>query len=128
MAVRLMMSVAPLMLGIILLLSKVDAQSKLFVDPDRQACELSEDNEKTTNANVNLPSTSYNFFPGSVHYQNFGKRYHFSWLSVGVDTKWTWVEARNYCRRFCMDAVSFDTRAEYEAIADIIEDGNTVYQ
>ena len=65
---------------------------------------------------------------GSVHYQNFGKRYHFSWLSVGVDTKWTWVEARNYCRRFCMDAVSFDTRAEYEAIADIIEDGNAVYQ
>ena len=27
-----------------------------------------------------------------------------------------------------MDAVSFDTRAEYEAIADIIEDGNMEYQ
>ena len=66
----------------------------------------------------NLPT-----FPGSIHYQNFGKRYHLSWLSVGVETKWTWVEARNYCRRFCMDAVSFDTRAEYDAIADIIEDG-----
>ena len=38
------------------------------------------------------------------------------------------MEARNYCRRFCMDAVSFDTRAEYEAIADIIEDGKAVYQ
>ena len=42
MAVRLMMSVAPLMLGIILIHSRVDAQSKLFVDPDRQACEQSE--------------------------------------------------------------------------------------
>ena len=42
MALRLMMPVAPLILGIILLLSKVNAQSKLFVDPDRQACERSE--------------------------------------------------------------------------------------
>ena len=58
-----------------------------------------------------------------MHYQNFGKRYHFSWLSVGVDTKWTWVEARNYCRRFCMDAVSFETRGEYEGIARMMEFG-----
>jgi hypothetical protein len=58
-----------------------------------------------------------------VHHEDFGKRYHLSWLDAGRDTKFNWVEARNYCRRFCMDSVSFDTKAEYNAIKDIIREG-----
>ncbi len=55
--------------------------------------------------------------------EDFGKRYHLSWIAEGLDAKFTWVEARNYCRKFCMDSVSFDSRAEYNAIKDMIRRG-----
>ena len=122
-----LMSVSLLILSI-LLPAQVDAQSKAFIDPDRQSCERREPkkNKKVSNCKLHC-----SIIAGSIHYRNFGKSYHMSWLAVdsriaarGVDRKFTWVQARNYCRRFCMDAVSFDTRAEYDAIARIIEDGN----
>ena len=43
--------------------------------------------------------------------------YLFSWLSNdnGVrNAKWDWFNARNYCRKRCMDLVSFETQQEYE--------------
>ena len=48
--------------------------------------------------------------------ERHGKRYHFSWLEVGKDTKFEWEEARNYCRRQCMDSVSIRSKAEMNTI------------
>ena len=53
-----------------------------------------------------------------VHYEAHGKRYHFSWKALGTDFKMDWQSARNYCRRFCMDSISFNSRKEYEDIRD----------
>ena len=50
-----------------------------------------------------------------------GKKYHFSWLEVGEDRKFKWEEARNYCRRFCMDAISIESKAEYETVVDTLK-------
>jgi hypothetical protein len=48
-------------------------------------------------------------FAGIIHFSKFGKLYHFSWLEVGPNATFNWDEARNYCRRFCMDAIAFDS-------------------
>ena len=53
---------------------------------------------------------------GKIHLERHGKRYHFSWLEVGKDTKFEWEEARNYCRRQCMDSVSIRSKAEMNTI------------
>jgi len=46
-----------------------------------------------------------------------GKNYYFSWMDNARpevrNTKWDWFNARNYCRKRCMDLVSFETEAEY---------------
>ena len=42
-----------------------------------------------------------------------------SWLSDDPqlrNAKWDWFNARNYCRKRCMDLVSIETREEYEWI------------
>lgn len=48
--------------------------------------------------------------------QSFGNhRYWFSWQDPSLaNQKWDWFNARNYCRKRCMDLVSFETKAEYD--------------
>jgi len=54
---------------------------------------------------------------------------HNYWLSwkdpATANTKWDWFNARNYCRKRCMDLVSFETDAEYEHFKPLI--GETKY-
>jgi hypothetical protein len=53
-------------------------------------------------------------------YPGYSKKYHFSWLEVGKDTKFGWEEARNYCRRFCMDSVSILSTDEMNLIEGVL--------
>ena len=50
--------------------------------------------------------------------QNFnGHNYWFSWQSDDPQLRtaeWDWFNARNYCRKRCMDLVSIETAQEYE--------------
>lgn len=80
------------------------AQAQIFRLPEQKACE-----ERI------------------IHADRFGKSYHFSWLEQGDDAKWDWEGARNYCRRFCMDAVSIETRAESNWINTVIRTNNIDY-
>ena len=46
-----------------------------------------------------------------------GRNYLFSWQSndAGVrSANWDWFNARNYCRKRCMDLVSIETQDEYQ--------------
>ena len=63
------------------------------------------------------------FITGTVHFERFGKRYHLSWLEEGLDKKFTWTGARNYCRRFCMDSITFNSKREYQFFKRLISDG-----
>jgi len=52
---------------------------------------------------------------GATQFQD--KTYWFSWQSdeeVLRKAKWNWFTARNYCRKRCMDLVSFETEAEWD--------------
>ena len=52
-----------------------------------------------------------------------GHLYWFSWQDNDpsvAGTKWDWFNARNYCRKRCMDLVSFETREEYEWVKGFI--------
>ena len=64
---------------------------------------------------------------GVVHRQRFGKSYHFSWLAVGKERKWTWEGARNYCREFCMDSISIETRAENDWVKRVLREQEVAY-
>ena len=55
--------------------------------------------------------------------KRFGKQYHMSWLELGLDRKFDWEGARNYCRRFCMDSVTFDSPREYKFFKGLIKGG-----
>merc|ERR1712223_1474456 len=46
-----------------------------------------------------------------------GHLYWFSWQDNDANVKnakWDWFDARNYCRKRCMDLVSFETQQEYD--------------
>ena len=60
--------------------------------------------------------------------QRFGKKYHLSWLEHGLDRKFEWEEARNYCRKFCMDSVTFDSPREYRYFKNLIKKGKILYK
>ena len=52
-----------------------------------------------------------------------GHLYWFSWQDDDNsvrNAKWDWFNARNYCRKRCMDLVSFETREEYEWVKGFI--------
>merc|ERR1711963_1333831 len=52
-----------------------------------------------------------------------GHLYWFSWQDNDNsvrNAKWDWFNARNYCRKRCMDLVSFETREEYEWVKGFI--------
>ena len=40
---------------------------------------------------------------------------------------WDWFNARNYCRKRCMDLVSFETRDEYEYFKNIMQSNNVKF-
>jgi len=52
-----------------------------------------------------------------------GHLYWFSWQDNDgsvANAKWDWFNARNYCRKRCMDLVSFETREEYDWVKGFI--------
>merc|ERR1712200_275204 len=58
---------------------------------------------------------------GSLQFQN--KTYWFNWQSnepVLREGKWNWFNARNYCRKRCMDLVSFENQQEYDWVKGFI--------
>ena len=65
----------------------------------------------------------FTFITGKIHMQRFGKSYHMSWLELGLDEKFEWEDARNYCRRFCMDSITFDSPREYRFFKNLIKKG-----
>lgn len=73
-------------------------------------------------ANIHLISFSLSFLSGvnRAGNQRFGN--HLYWMSWQSDdpalrgANWDWFNARNYCRKRCMDLVSIETAAEYEFI------------
>jgi len=55
--------------------------------------------------------------------------YYFSWLDSDFQLSrghWSWFNARNYCRKRCMDLVSLDTQQEYDWIKGFM-DANVPY-
>jgi len=58
-----------------------------------------------------------------------GRNYYMSWQDSSSrvrNTKWDWFNARNYCRKRCMDLVSFETQQEYDWVKGFI-DGSVPY-
>jgi len=56
-----------------------------------------------------------------------GRNYYFSWLDSDfriANTKWDWFNARNYCRKRCMDLVAFESQGEYEWVKSHIRGNN----
>ena len=54
-------------------------------------------------------------------HQYNGRNYWLSWRDPQTaNTKWDWFNARNYCRKRCMDLVSFEDQAEYEHFKPLI--------
>ena len=61
---------------------------------------------------------------GATQFQN--KTYWFNWNSneeVLREGKWNWFTARNYCRKRCMDLVSFENAAEWNFVKDFMARG-----
>ena len=53
-----------------------------------------------------------------------GRNYWFSWQDSSSrvrNTKWDWFNARNYCRKRCMDLVSFETQQEYDWVKGFVD-------
>ena len=47
--------------------------------------------------------------------------YYLSWLDPNLaSTQWDWFNGRNFCRKRCMDLVSFETQDEYEYFKQIM--------
>jgi len=59
---------------------------------------------------------------GSLQFQN--KTYWFNWQSnepVLREGKWNWFTARNYCRKRCMDLVSFENEQEWNLVKNFMQ-------
>ena len=103
------------------------ASAQIFRLPDADACEKS----KTPDGMI-FNSFSFQhlilatmyfekvWLAGVIHAERFGKRYHFSWLEAGPNTKWDWEGARNYCRKFCMDSIAINSVAESKWVKNLI--------
>ena len=66
-------------------------------------------------------------FVGVIHATRFNKKYHFSWLAVGKNSKWDWEGARNYCRKFCMDSITIESKQEKDWVKNLIRKENLHY-
>ena len=57
--------------------------------------------------------------------QRFGNHYYyFSWLDSDFQLSrgsWSWFNARNYCRKRCMDLVSFETPQEWDWVRGFMD-------
>ena len=64
--------------------------------------------------------------------QKFGGHlYWFSWQDNDNsvrNAKWDWFNARNYCRKRCMDLVSFETQQEYDWVKGFINGNYFTYK
>lgn len=56
---------------------------------------------------------------------------HFYFLSHTVPEyagkRTDWLDARNLCRRHCMDSVSIETEAENEMVKQVVERGTNLF-
>lgn len=60
----------------------------------------------------------------SGHFAFGGKSYWFSWASSETalrNARWNWFTGRNYCRKMCMDMVSFETKAEETFVHNLMK-------
>lgn len=65
---------------------------------------------------------------GVERYRNHN--YLFTWKSNDQrvrNAKWDWFNARNYCRKRCMDLVSFETQDEYEWVKQRMSDTKYIW-
>merc|ERR1711944_37627 len=61
------------------------------------------------------------------HFTFGGKSYWISWASDESklrNARWNWFTGRNYCRKMCMDMVSFETKAEQDFIYNLMKSSN----
>ena len=61
-------------------------------------------------------------FPAG-HFNYNGKSYWVSWSSDEQklrNARWNWFTGRNYCRKMCMDMVSFETQREQQFIEGLM--------
>lgn len=68
-----------------------------------------------------LQCSQRTFKAGALEFQN--KTYWFNWHSnerVLTDARWNWFTARNYCRKMCMDLVSFENQAEWDLVRNFM--------
>ena len=103
------------------------ASAQIFRLPDADACEKSKTPDGMIFNSLSFQhlilATMYFekvWLAGVIHAERFGKRYHFSWLEAGPNTKWDWEGARNYCRKFCMDSIAINSVAESKWVKNLI--------
>lgn len=73
-----------------------------------------------------LVSTKFLHFSAG-HFQFQGNSYWFSMASSENalrNARWNWFTGRNYCRKMCMDMVSFESQAEENFVEDILRRTN----
>ncbi len=61
------------------------------------------------------------------HFNFNRKSYWISWASDELalrNGRWNWFTGRNYCRKMCMDMVSFETVGEHEFVRDLMRTSN----
>ena len=61
------------------------------------------------------------------HFTFGGKSYWISWASDETtlrNARWNWFTGRNYCRKMCMDMVSFESRAEQNFVEGLMKASN----
>ena len=58
-----------------------------------------------------------------------GHLYWFSWQDNDGsvrNAKWDWFNARNYCRKRCMDLVSIEDEREYQFLKGLMDPGTFI--
>lgn len=61
------------------------------------------------------------------HFTFGGKSYWVSWASDESNlrnARWNWFTGRNYCRKMCMDMVSFENKAEQDFVEGLMKASN----
>jgi len=61
------------------------------------------------------------------HFTFGGKSYWISWASDETalrNARWNWFTGRNYCRKMCMDMVSFESKGEQDFISGLMKSSN----
>ena len=61
------------------------------------------------------------------HFTFNRKSYWISWASDELtlrNARWNWFTGRNYCRKMCMDMVSFETVEEHNFVRDLMATSN----